>query len=33
MGWNDAADLAIKGVEGATKIKCFEFGANMAANM
>jgi isocitrate dehydrogenase len=50
LGWNEAADLVIKGVEGAiaskrvtydfarqmdgaTEIKCSEFGANIAANM
>jgi len=50
MGWNEAADLVIKGVEGAikskrvtydfarqmdgaTEIKCSEFGANIAAHM
>ncbi|MEX2243299.1 MAG: isocitrate dehydrogenase (NADP(+)) [Fimbriimonadaceae bacterium] len=50
MGWNEAADLVIKGVEGAiaskrvtydfarqmegaTEIKCSEFGANIAEHM
>ena len=50
MGWNEAADLVIKGVEGAiaskrvtydfarlmegaTEIKCSEFGANIVAHM
>ena len=51
MGWNEAADLILKGLngaidqqtpvtydfarqmEGATKIKCSEFGDNMIAHM
>jgi isocitrate dehydrogenase len=50
MGWNDAADLILKGLngaiaskrvtydfarlmEGATEIKCSEFGDNVIANM
>jgi isocitrate dehydrogenase len=50
MGWNDVADLIVKGLngaiaskritydfdrlmEGATEIKCSEFGDNVIANM
>ena len=50
MGWNDAADLIVKGLngaiaskhvtydfarlmEGATEIKCSEFGDNVIAHM
>ena len=33
MGWNEAADLVVKGMEGATEVKCSEFGDAIIRHM
>jgi isocitrate dehydrogenase len=33
MGWFEAADLIVKGMEGATLLKCSEFGGAIVKHM
>jgi isocitrate dehydrogenase len=33
MGWIEAADLIIKGMDGVTEVKCSEFGDAVIASM